>query len=81
MSKVAKGVLEKKYKRQDEWVRQNRERINIVMPKGTRERIAEVQKGSLNEFFRNAIDLYIEHLKNEEEVGKVTESVEKALEE
>lgn len=56
--------LSKQYSRQDAWVRQNRERITITMPIGTRERVSEVSDLPFNAFVREAIDHYIDELKH-----------------
>jgi predicted DNA-binding protein len=49
----------KRNKRQDEWKKANKDRINFVMPKGTKERIqegAQVLGISSSEFIRQAIE-------------------------
>lgn len=37
--KTAKKILEKQYKRQNEHIRENYDRISVTLPKGTKERI------------------------------------------
>ena len=56
--------IEKKNKRQNNWIKENTDRINFMMPKGTKERIqnAAQQIGiTSSEFIRQAIE---EKLKN-----------------
>ena len=37
--KTAKKILEKQYKRQNEHIKENYDRISVTLPKGTKERI------------------------------------------
>lgn len=37
--KTAKKILEKQYKRQNEHIRENYDRISVTLPKGTKDRI------------------------------------------
>ena len=49
----------KRNQRQDTWKRENRERINILFPKGTKERIKTAAEGSglsISEFVLQAIN-------------------------
>lgn len=49
---------EKQFKRQNEWLKENTERISFVMPVGTKERIQRAaynQKISASEYIRQAI--------------------------
>ena len=56
--------IEKKNKRQNKWIKENADRINFMMPKGTKERIqqaAERNSLTVSEYIRQAIE---EKLKN-----------------
>lgn len=58
--KEAIQTLNKQYKRQNEWNRQNYDRISCTLPKGTKERIAatgESANGLINK-------LVLEYLEN-----------------
>lgn len=50
---------EKRNKRQNDWIKENTDRINFTMPKGTKDRIqaAADQEGiKASQFIRNAIE-------------------------
>lgn len=53
-ARQAKKTLEKQYKRQNEYIKQNYDRVSVTLPKGTKERIKETGE-SLNSFINNAI--------------------------
>lgn len=50
---------EKRNKRQNDWIKENTDRINFTMPKGTKDRIqaaADQQDIKASQFIRNAIE-------------------------
>lgn len=50
---------EKRNKRQNDWIRENTDRINFTMPKGTKERIkaaADLEGIKASEFIRRSIE-------------------------
>lgn len=50
---------EKRNKRQNDWIKENTDRINFTMPKGTKDRIqaaADKQDIKASQFIRNAIE-------------------------
>ena len=66
--KEAKERLEKQYKRQNEHIKENYDRISITLPKGTKEKIKRLDiKSSLNHFINMAI---YEKIKRMEQDGK-----------
>lgn len=56
-------TLKKQYKRQNDYVKNNYERISVVFDKGTKERIrAACPDGSLNDFIKRAVNKELEQL-------------------
>ena len=54
--KKALETLQKQYKRQNEFVKNNYDRLSIVFEKGTKERIrAACPDGSINDFIKRAV--------------------------
>lgn len=54
---------EKRNKRQNDWIKENTDRINFTMPKGTKDRIkaaADQQGIKPSEFIRSAIEKALE---------------------
>lgn len=59
----AKKTLEKQYKRQNEYIRSNYDRVSVTLPKGTKERITATGE-SLNGFINQAITDRLESVQN-----------------
>lgn len=56
--KEEKFLAKKKSVRQNEWIRQNRERLSVVVDVGTKDRIKKTGM-SVNHFVERAIELYL----------------------
>lgn len=55
--------IEKRNKRQNQWIKDNADRINFMMPKGTKERLqtaAYKHKTSVSDYIRQAINAALE---------------------
>ena len=55
--------IEKRNKRQNKWIKDNTDRINFMMPKGTKERLqaaAYKHKTSVSDYIRQAIAAALE---------------------
>lgn len=73
--KMNEEQLKEKVKYNTTWMKENRERLAIVLPKGTKERIQEVLMGkeSMNKFIEKLINREIEErerLKKEDELKR-----------
>lgn len=58
-TKSAKMTLQKTYKRQNEHIKKNYDRVSVTLPKGTKERIAatgETVNGFINRVVAAALD-------------------------
>lgn len=58
-AKNAKKILQKQYNRQNEFIKNNYDRISVTLPKGTKERIAatgESVNGFINRLVAAALD-------------------------
>lgn len=53
-ARQAKKTLEKQYKRQNDYIKNNYDRISVTLPKGTKERIAATGE-SINGFINRLI--------------------------
>lgn len=51
----AKKALERRYKKQNEYLKGKYDRINAVLPKGTKERIKAVAPGTISAYLTEAI--------------------------
>lgn len=66
----AKKILQKQYNRQNEFIKNNYDRISVTMPKGTKERITATGE-SVNGFINRVVLLELERI--EKEQNKTTE--------
>lgn len=60
----AKKTLEKQYKRQNEYIKDNYDRVSITLPKGTKERIKNANE-SINGFISRVVLQELERLETE----------------
>lgn len=63
----AKKTLEKQYKRQNEYIRSNYDRVSVTLPKGTKDQITATGE-SLNGFINQAIADRLESIQNKPKV-------------
>lgn len=62
----AKERLEKQYKRQNEYIKNNYDRMTVTLPKGTKERIKE-RGESVNGLVNRLISEYLDGTESEDE--------------
>ena len=58
-------TLQKQYARQNEYIKNNYDRISVTFPKGTKERIKAVGADSVNSFIVSLVLDTLEKLENE----------------
>ena len=75
--KEAKERLSKQYKRQNDYIKEKYDRISVVLPDKTKERIKELTGKSCNAYIS---DLVLADLNRLENGGAVTESLQQTLE-
>jgi hypothetical protein len=79
--KEAKERLEKQYKRQNEHIKENYDRISITLPKGTKERIKELTGKSCNAYISELVIKDLETLKEKKAEPSGSQQEEKTEEE
>lgn len=55
--------IQKQIQRQNDWRKENKERIDVIFPKGTKERVkaaAEITGETPSEFIRQAVNIRLE---------------------
>lgn len=62
----AKKTLEKQYKRQNEYIKDNYDRVSITLPKGTKERIKNTNE-SINGFITRVVLQELETIEKTQE--------------
>ena len=69
---------EKQYKRQYDWTKNNRDRLVIILPKGTRDRITALGFSSMSAY---AADLILTDLERREAAARLSQAVQDLPEE
>lgn len=50
----AKKILERQYRRQNDFIKENYDRVSVTLPKGCKDRI-KATGASINDFVKNAV--------------------------
>ena len=77
--KQAIKVLQKQYRRQNEYIKQNYDRVSITLPKGTKDRIqaaGETANGLIKRLVLNWLDTHQERTQAPEDAPPITEDPE-----
>ena len=62
--KEAIKTLEKQYKRQNDYIKNNYDRISVTLPKGTKERIKSLTGESVNAYINTLVVADLERLES-----------------
>lgn len=65
--KSAKKTLQKQYKRQNNYIKENFDRVTVTLPKGTKNRILNTGE-SLNGFVNSAVSALLAEYENEKDL-------------
>lgn len=76
--KKAKEILKKRYDKQNAYNKDNYDRINLVLPKGTKDRLKTVVGGSVNAFISSLIIAELERI--EQQTGRTPDQEQKRAE-
>ncbi len=64
-----KNAREKQYNRQNEFIKQNYDRVALTLPKGTKEKIKSLSGLPVNTFINDLVKKELERLEHDQQSG------------